>query len=241
MSSVSNRNARPKSHAGPAKKPQRAFGGYRKRTITARQFVASMVALAPEACSIYQVWAKHDLDPSFRAELMFAGSLLNDCRYCTWGHHEWANTLGVSDEELAHIEQMDPSGFDRRKWIAISYVRALVSADFAEVAVDLGKEMRANYTAREVKDIDLVARVMNIANRGGNTWDAMLSRLRGAPSADSRVFDEIVLSGAFLVTVPIVLLLLSRASHRSFFGMARSLIDYTKHYEEKNAVPAQSE
>jgi hypothetical protein len=59
-----------------------------------------------------------------------------------------------------------------------------------------------------------------------------LSRLRGVPAADSRVIDELILSGVFLTTAPVVLLYLSYASKRPFLEMARSLIDYTKHHEE---------
>jgi len=81
---------------------------------------------------------------------------------------------------------------------------------------------------------------MDIGNRGSNTWDAMLSRLRGVPAADSRLIDELVLSGVFLTLAPIVLFVLSRASKRPFLEMARSLINYTKHYEEKTAVHGQT-
>ena len=109
------------------------FGGYRKRIITAREFASSIFSLARETPTLYQIWGKHELDPGFREELMLAVAKLNDCRYCSWGHHEWAHVAGIAEDELAHIEQMDPEGFDRRKWIAISYVRALVSGNFGDV------------------------------------------------------------------------------------------------------------
>ena len=62
--------------------------------------VGGMASLVPETGTLYQVWLKHDIDPGFREELMLAVSKLNDCRYCTWGHHEWAHMLGVPDEEI---------------------------------------------------------------------------------------------------------------------------------------------
>jgi AhpD family alkylhydroperoxidase len=215
--------------------PQSPFGGFKKRTITAAQLVGSVASLAPEIGTFYRVWIKQDIDPGFREELMLAVSKLNDCRYCSWGHHEWAQISGVSNDELAQLEQLDPSGFDRRKWVAISYVRALVKGDFRRVQPELRRAMQHKYGPREIRQIELIARIMDIGNRGSNTWDAMLSRLRGVPAADSRIIDELVLSGAFLVTAPMVLLYLSRASHRSFLETARSLIDYTKNYDEKMA------
>ena len=210
------------------------FGGYRKRTITAREFIGGMSSLVGDAPTIYGIWGKHKLDPGFREELMLAVAKMNDCRYCSWGHQEWAHMAGVPDEELAQIEQADPEGFDRRKWVAISYVRAYVSGKFGSVPGELRQEMRDNYTAQEIKEIELVARTMDIGNRGANTWDAMLSRLKGNPAADSHILDEAVLSIAFLTTAPVVVAYLAYASKRSFREMARSLSDYVKDYEERS-------
>ena len=218
------------------RQPQSPFGGFKKRTITAAQLLGSLASLGPELGTVYRVWIKEDIDPGFREELMLAVSKLNDCRYCSWGHHEWAQISGVSDDELAQLEQLDGSRFDRRKWVAISYVRALVKRDFKGVQPELRRAMQHKYAAHEIRQIELIARIMDIGNRGSNTWDAMLSRLRGVPAADSRIVDEVVLSGAFLTVAPVVLLYLSRASNRSFLETARSLIDYTKNYDEKIAA-----
>jgi hypothetical protein len=100
--------------------------------------------------------------------------------------------------------------------------------------------MQHKYSPREVREIELVARIMDIGNRGSNTWDAMLSRLRGVPAADSRVIDEVILSGVFLATAPLVLLYLSRASGRPFLEMARSLIEYTKQQDQQGAAGRRS-
>jgi AhpD family alkylhydroperoxidase len=217
--------------------PASPFGGFRKKTMTATEFVRGAASLVPDAPTIYKVWGKHELDAGFREELMLAVSKLNDCKYCSWGHYEWAHIAGVSEEELAQIEQLDPASFDRKKWLAISYVRALVTAGFGAVSADLVNEMRANYTDTEIKEIELVAKVMDIANRGANTWDSMLSRLRGRPAADSRLIDEAVLSAAFLATAPVVVAILARGAKRPFREMARSLMDYTRRAEAQAAAP----
>ena len=215
-------------------KPATGFGGYRKRTITAKEFVGSLLSLAGEAPVLYEIWGKHELDPGFREELMLAVAKLNDCRYCTWGHHEWAHMAGVPEEELAHLENMDPEYFDRRKWVALSFARAFVSGRFGSVPRELRREMREHYTPREIKEIELVIRVMDLGNRGANTWDALLSRLKGQPAADSHIIDEAVLSGAFLAVAPIAIAYLAYGSKRSFLETARSLVDYVKHYEERS-------
>jgi AhpD family alkylhydroperoxidase len=218
------------------KEPKSPFGGFKKRTITAPQLVGRLASLVPELGTMYRVWLKQDVDPGFREELMLAVSRLNGCRYCSWGHHEWAQISGVSNEELAQLEQLDPSGFDRRKWVAISYVRALVKENFVRVQPELRRAMQHKYSPREIRQIELIANVMDIGNRGSNTFDAMLSRLKGVPASDSRIVDEVILSGVFLAIAPAVLIHLARASGRPIREVARSLIDYTKNYEEKLTV-----
>jgi len=209
-----------------------AFGGYRKRTMTAREFAGSLRSLAPQASMIYEIWGKQELDPGFREELMLAVAKLNDCRYCTWGHHEWAYLSGVSEQELAQIENMDSEGFDRGKWVAISYVRALVSANFGEVSPELREEMSEHYGLKEIKEIELVAQVMDIANRGANTWEAMLSRIKGNPANDSHLVDELVMSGVFWSAAPVVVMLLARESKRPFKEMWRDMVDYVTHHDD---------
>jgi AhpD family alkylhydroperoxidase len=221
---------------GRKKEPKSAFGGFRKRTITAGQFAGSAVSLVPELGMIYRVWLRKEIDPAFREELMLAVSRLNDCRYCSWAHQEWAHLSGSSDEELAQVEQLDPKGFNRKKWLAITYVRALVKRDFRGVQPELRRAMQHKYSPREIRAIELIARVMDIGNRSSNTWDAMLSRLRGVPAADSRIVDEIILSGLFLTAAPVVVVYLARASNRPILEMARSMVDYTMKYEEKVPV-----
>jgi AhpD family alkylhydroperoxidase len=210
-------------------KPAAAFAAFRKRTITARDFAGALGSIAAQSPRFYQVWVKHELDPGFREELMLAVAKLNDCKYCSWAHHEWATIDGVSEEELAQIEQMDSASFDRKKWLAISYVRELVAERFGPVSADLEEKMRQNYSTEEIAKIVLVARVMDASNLGANTFDAMRWRLRGTPVKGSRLFDEIMLSAAFFCIVPPVVLFLARSSKRPLREMVGSLLDYTRH------------
>jgi AhpD family alkylhydroperoxidase len=212
------------------------FGGHSKRTIGTFSFFGEMLSFAYQLPTIYKIWQKHEIEAGFREELMLAVSKLNDCKYCAWGHHEWAHAAGIAEDELDHIEHGDSEGIDRAKWVAISYVVSLVSSEFKHVPDDLTQEMQANYTENEIKEIILVARIMDIANRGANTWDAMLSRLHGKPAHDSHVLDEFVLSGVFWIVAPVSLLILSQQSERSFAELMGNLLDYVKQAEDEAAA-----
>jgi AhpD family alkylhydroperoxidase len=113
------------------------LGGFRKRTITPLSLVGAVASIATETPTFHKVWVKRELDPGFRETLMLAVARSNDAKYCSWAHHEWAMIEGVPEEELAHVEQMDPAQLDRKTWLAISFVRALVAANFGPVSKEL--------------------------------------------------------------------------------------------------------
>jgi AhpD family alkylhydroperoxidase len=214
------------------------FGGHRKRTIGSFSFFGEILSFACQVPTIYRIWQKHEIEAGFREELMLAVSKLNDCKYCAWGHHEWAHAAGITEDELDHIEHGDSEGIERAKWVAISYVVALVTPDNTNVPPELTQEMQENYSAREIKEIELVARIMDVSNRAANTFDALQSRLKGKPAHDSHVLDEFVLSGVFWIVAPVSILILSQQSDRSFMELLQDLFDYVKHAEEEEEEAA---
>ena|GEM_PF-1942180 len=236
VSKIASKEASKEAPQEPSKPPNGGlFGGHSKRTIGTFGFFSEMLSFVAQLPTIYKIWQKHEIEAGFREELMLAVSTLNDCKYCSWGHHEWAHAAGISDEELDHIEHGDPDGIERAKWVAISYVVNFVSSEYKDVPDELAQEMQSNYTANEIKEIELVARIMDIANRGANTWDAMLSRLHGKPAHDSHVLDEFVLSGVFWIIAPVSLLVLSQQSDRSFVELMRGLLDYVNQADDEAA------
>lgn len=211
------------------------IGPARKPTIRTGEAVARLTSLLAEFPTLRAIWGTPELDPAFREELMVAVARQNDAPYCNWMHRTWAELEGASSSELAKIEQLDSRGFDRRKWAAVAYVRALASGDFKGVPQDMRQAMAAHYTSREIREIELVARVMDLINRMANTYDAMLSRLQRKSSGDSQVLDEAVFSAVFLSVAPLMVLLMSRLSERSYLDTTRSLIGYVQRFNAEKA------
>jgi hypothetical protein len=106
---------------------------------------------------------------------------------------------GVTDAELAALENMDAAALDRRTWLALAYARERVGADFAPTADD--EELVAivaELGIQTARDVENVARVMTVANRIANTLNALPDRLRGHPVPESRLFDELLINMLFL-------------------------------------------
>jgi hypothetical protein len=152
------------------------------------------------------------------------------CRFC-WGR-EWAH-IGGHPTRTGPSQAARPS--DSTDGNGGNFVCRAWSVH-GRVQPELRRAMQHKYSPREIREIEVIARIMDIGNRGSNTFDAMLSRLRGVPAADSRLFDEVILSGVFLLTAPVVVLVLARASKRPFLEMARSLIDFTKNHGKETST-----
>lgn len=201
---------------------------FHKSTITPLGFVGDVISIVTEGSTFNKVWVKRELDPRFRETLMLAVARMNDSKYCSWAHHEWAAIEGVSEEELANIERLELSHFDARTQLALSFVRELVALRFAPASESLMQKMRAAFSAEEIEEITLVAKVMDFANRSSNTFDALVSRINGKPSRTGRLLDEAVMSAAFFCALPPLMTFFSRASNSPVTEVLGRMRDYTK-------------
>ena len=133
---------------------------------------------------------------------MLAVAQANACRWCTLAHRRWALAEGVTDAELAALENRDPGQFDRRTWAAVAWADARARADLGPVPAEFEDELARYYSAAERDDLDLVTTVMTIANRSANTFDALLARLRGRPVRGSRLRDELLIGTGVALSIP---------------------------------------
>jgi AhpD family alkylhydroperoxidase len=148
------------------------------------------------------IWGTRRLDPRLREEVMLAVAQANACRLCTLAHRRWALAEGVTDAELAALENQDPDRFDRRTWAAIAWADARARASLGPVPEEFEDELARHYSAAERDDLDLVTTLMTVANRSANTFDALLARLRGRPVPGSRLLDELLIATGVAVSIP---------------------------------------
>lgn len=165
-------------------KPTFTFGGFVGS-------VAGSVGSLPALVGAYL--PPRRLDPRLREKVMVAVSRMNRCRHCTAIHTAWAALAGLSDLELAALEEIDPDRFDRREWLAVQYARCHVAGgETAELEIAL----REHFSDAEVGQIAAVARGIDLANRTGNTWDSLEGRLLGrGPEPGSSLRDELLVLG----------------------------------------------
>ena len=233
--SPARKAAAPRASARRARSGQpgrNGVGPRRKRTISAVEFIGYAARTMSESSSIKAIYDGR-VDKGFREQLMVAVAYQNQAPYCNWTHRSWASVHGVSDDELGKIEKLHFDELDPKVATAVTYVRALVSSDWQDAPRDLRQQMLEHFTWREIEDIELIARAMDISNRTGNTWDAMLSRLSGEPIEDSDLLSEIFLSSVFLPMFPVGLSIVSRLTGVSVPQAAQGLVSHVQRFKRQ--------
>lgn len=166
---------------------------------TLPELVRDLGAVLTRVPALWAIWMRGRLPRALREKIIVAVAQVNACTMCEHAHTRMALEAGVSNAELAALENMDESAFDRRTWLAIAHARERTKANFAQVDEDASQdgviEALGAQTRRDVED---VARVMTVANRIANTLNALPDRWRGQPVPESRVFDELVINLLFL-------------------------------------------
>lgn len=192
------------------------------KTLTLRELAAAARRLRPLVHRAGFVWILRQIDPAFREEIMLTVARANNCRYCSYVHQEWAIRAGASDDDIAQLEGADPASFDRAKWSALAYARALAEADFGPVPEEISKEAAKYFTRGDRRNIETVALVMSIVNRSANTLEALRSRLRGVPVSES-LPAEITITSVLVAVSPFLLPLLSIVLRKSPQRLLREL------------------
>ncbi len=169
------------------------------RVYTVPKLFADLGSVLTRAPALWAIWIRGRLPRALREQIIVAVAKVNACRMCEHAHTRMALEAGVSDAELAALEDMNPSAFDRRTWLAIAHARERTRANFAPVADDASQEaLNEALSAQTRSDVEDVARVMTVANRIANTLNALPDRWHGKPVPESRIFDELVINFLFL-------------------------------------------
>lgn len=187
---------------------QQACEPFRKRVYTAAGAARDLLRLSARGRSIWRVWVKSELDPVLREQIMLAVAHANECRYCVVAHRSWALAVGVDERTVAELAGLDPDSVSPEARVELAWSLARLQAGFGPVEQELERALAERRTPTQRADLDTVVRVMTAANLAGNTFDALLSRLRGAVAPGSRLADELIVGGAFaLLAIPVALTL----------------------------------
>lgn len=198
------------------------------RTYRVADLFRDLLSVMERAPALWSIWVGGRLPRALREKVIVAVAQANACRMCEHAHTRMALEAGVTDAELAALEEMDEQSVDRRTWLALAHARERAAADFApaldaEAQQAIDKELGLQ-TARDVED---VARVMTVANRVANTLNALSDRRRGRPIPGSRFADELLINILFLPGAWLGTLVAAIRQRKSPFAVWRQARGYS--------------
>jgi AhpD family alkylhydroperoxidase len=176
-------------------------GPFRKRIYSIKSFRRALLEAFDRLDAFKLAHRRGLVDRAFAERIMLAVTQVNGCRYCQYGHARAALRAGVSQEE---IDRLAAGEFDEAP--PAQRQALLFAQHWAESegmpAPEAWQALVATHGPETAADIIAHIRMITIGNLSGNTFDAFLSRLRGAAAPGSAIWQELgifVLAPIFVV------------------------------------------
>ena len=145
----------------------------------------------------------HSISPSFSERIMLAVTAVNDCRYCSYGHARRALKCGVTPEEIELLLSGDVGHVPVDEAPAILFAQHYAESG-GSPDPDAVRALAETYGRRIAQGILFRIRMITLGNLMGNTFDAVLSRLRGHPSEHSSLLNEMAVLALLAVGMPVM-------------------------------------
>ncbi len=125
-------------------------------------------------------------------KIMNVTTAVNGCTYCAWFHAKQALASGISEEEIQNMMNLQfHADAEEFELMALLYAQ-----HYAETNRNPDAEMKQKlmdyYGDKMANDVILVIRMVFLGNLYGNTWDAVLSRIKGMPAKGSNILFELI-------------------------------------------------
>ena len=174
-----------------------------KRIYTPSLFARDILYLASHLPEILGAGRSRSVSRKFAEKIMTVITAVNGCAYCQWFHGKQALSNGISMEELSELVNLQ-----FRSHASPDEAPALVYAQhYAETDRNPEPEMTQKlvefYGQETASHILIFIRLIYFGNLAGNTWDAVISRIRGDPAGNSsRIFEAFFAFAAMWVMIP---------------------------------------
>jgi len=143
------------------------------------------------------------IDRAFAEKIMLAVTAVNGCRYCSHGHARMALESGVSQEEVDLLLGGDVGHASPDEAPALFFAQHYAESA-GHPAPDMVEKLIHTYGQERARDILAYIRMITLGNLTGNTFDALLSRLRGRPAQDSSLGSELATLALLVLGTPVL-------------------------------------
>jgi AhpD family alkylhydroperoxidase len=157
--------------------------------------------------------ANEQVSPQLASKVMLTVTSANGCRSCGYAHSRYAERQGLLPEEIQSLLLCEMQHATVDEATALFFAQDYAQQQ-GEPAQDMVQRLVDSYGLKTARDIVTLVQAVTVANRVGNTLDALLSRCLGQPAPNSSLPSELTVLATFaLGIVPLIPLLAWRAAH----------------------------
>jgi AhpD family alkylhydroperoxidase len=179
-------------------------GEFHKRFHTPRTFLRDLRDIVAHMPEFKDTVRGGRVSRALAEKIMMAVTQVNGCRYCAYFHTRMALREGIPPDELEKLLALELGHFPQEEAVALAFAQHWAETG-GHPDPEAERRFREQYGARTSADILNWMRMIQFGNLAGNTVDAFLSRLQGAPARESNPLGEFVL---FVLCAPFTLPLL---------------------------------
>lgn len=174
-----------------------------KRIYTPSLFAKDVLYLASHFPEILGAVRSRSVSRKFAEKIMTVITAVNGCVYCQWFHEKQALSNGISKEELSELVNLQfHSHASPEEAPALFYAQHFAETD-RHPEPEMTQKLVEFYGEETSSHILVFIRLIYFGNLAGNTWDAVISRIRGDPAENStRIFEAFFAFAAMWVMIP---------------------------------------
>ena len=174
-----------------------------KRIYTPSLFARDILYLASHITEILRAVRSKSVSRKFAEKIMTVTTAVNGCVYCQWFHGRQALSNGISLEELSELVNLQfHSHASPDEAPALIYAQHYAETN-RNPEPEMTRKLNEFYGEETASHILVFIRLIYFGNLAGNTWDAVISRIRGDPAGNSsRIFEAFFAFAAMWVMIP---------------------------------------
>ena len=184
---------------------RRQKGGFSKRIYTPHSLLQDFRDILAHFHEFRSAVRSKRISKAFAEKIMLAVTAANGCHYCSYGHAKTALASGVSQEEVDLLLSGEVGHASPEEAPALFFAQHYAESD-GHPAPEMMQKLVETYGPEKARDILAHIRMITLGNLSGNTFDALLSRLRGHPAEGSSLGNELATLALLVLGTPVLAL-----------------------------------
>ncbi len=184
---------------------RRQKGSFSKRIYTPHSLLQDFRDILAHFHEFRSAVRSKRISKAFAEKIMLAVTAVNGCRYCSYGHAKTALASGVSQEEVDLLLSGEVGHASPEEAPALFFAQHYAESD-GHPDPEMMHKLVETYGQDKARDTLAHIRMITLGNLSGNTFDALLNRMRGHPAEGSSLGSELATLALLVLGIPVLAL-----------------------------------